>query len=87
MDGAEVIDLAREAIFTLLKATGPLMLLGLGVGLIVAFFQALTQIQEMSLSFVPKIIAMFLALIVFLPYIGQLLAGLMDSIIERIMAG
>ncbi len=87
MTGPESLDLAREAVIIVLKATGPLMGIGLAVGLVVAFFQALTQIQEQSLAFVPKIVAMFLALILFLPFIGQLMAGLMETVMDRIIAG
>ena len=57
MSGADVIDVARDAIWVLLIVAGPIMLIALGVGLIVALFQALTQIQEMTLTFVPKIVA------------------------------
>ncbi|MGF1455654.1 MAG: flagellar biosynthetic protein FliQ [Alphaproteobacteria bacterium] len=87
MTGPETLDIARVAIVILLKATVPLMGVGLAIGLVVAFFQALTQIQEQSLAFVPKIVAMFLALIVFLPFIGQLMANLMETVVDRIIAG
>ena len=80
MSGAEVLDIARDGVVTMLKVSGPLMLVALVVGLAVALFQALTQIQEMTLVFVPKIIAIFLALIVFLPFMGAALAGYMDRI-------
>ena len=64
MTGPEVLDVGREAVFVLLKVSSPLMLVGLGVGLVIALFQALTQIQEMTLVFVPKILAIFIALII-----------------------
>lgn len=87
MAGPEVLDIARDAIWTLIKVSAPLMLVGLGVGLVVALFQALTQIQEMTLVFVPKIIAMFLALIVALPFMSEALNGFMLRLAERMAAG
>ena len=68
MDQAEIMDVAYDAVWTLLKVTTPLMLIALGVGLIIALFQALTQIQEMTLTFVPKILVIFVALLVLLPW-------------------
>jgi flagellar biosynthetic protein FliQ len=87
MTGPEVLDIARDGVWTLIKVSSPLMLVGLGVGLVVALFQALTQIQEMTLVFVPKIIAMFLALIIALPFMGQVLGNYMMRLAERIAAG
>lgn len=87
MTGPEVVDFAREGVFLLLKLSGPLMLMGLAVGVIIALFQALTQIQEMTLVFVPKIIAVFLMLLVMLPFMGQALAAYMDVVVAHIIAG
>lgn len=87
MTGPEVLDVGREAIFVLLKVSSPLMMVGLGVGLTIALFQALTQIQEMTLVFVPKILAIFLALIVMLPFMGSVLGGYMNFIADRIVTG
>ncbi|WBQ13586.1 flagellar biosynthesis protein FliQ [Hyphomonadaceae bacterium BL14] len=87
MTPGEVLDIATQAIWTLLGMAAPIMLIGLAVGLMIALFQALTQVQEMTLVFVPKIVAIFLALIVFLPLMGALLSGYMDMIVDRIVAG
>ena len=87
MNGAEVIDIARDAIFTLVIVAAPLMLVGLLVGVVISLFQALTQIQEMTLVFVPKILAMFLTLILALPFMGQVLQGYMMRITARIIGG
>ncbi len=87
MTGPEILDIARDGVWTLLLVASPVMLVGLGVGLIVALFQALTQIQEMTLVFVPKIIAMFLALLVALPFMGQALGGYMERIAQHIVGG
>lgn len=65
MSSEFVLSMAQEAIYTLLLVTGPLLILAVVVGLIVSIFQATTQIQEQTLAFVPKIIAVLLGLIVF----------------------
>ena len=73
MTGSEVMDIAQEAMWVLLKVCAPILLTALIVGLVIALFQALTQIQEMTLTFVPKIIAIFVAMVIFLPFMGQTL--------------
>lgn len=60
-----VLDLLRSGFFTIMIVAGPVLLIALLVGLVISIFQATTQIQEQTLSFVPKIIAVFLALIIF----------------------
>ncbi len=84
MTGAEVLDYAREAIWLMLAMSAPIMITGLAVGVTVALFQALTQIQEMTLVFVPKIISIFVALLIFLPLMGALLGGFMITILDKI---
>jgi len=84
MNQSQVIDVAREAIFVLLQVSVPLMVIGLVVGLAIAILQALTQIQEVTLTFVPKIILMFLALLLLLPFMLDRLLGFMTSIADRI---
>lgn len=85
MNDAEAIDIARESITTLLLMAGPVMAVALAIGLIIALFQALTQLQEMTLVFVPKIFIVFLSLILFLPFmlatISSFFEGLGDKII------
>ena len=73
MTGPEVLDVGRDAIVTLLLVAAPLMLVGLIAGVAVSLFQALTQIQETTLVFVPKILAIFLALLVALPFMADVL--------------
>lgn len=86
MSGAEVLDLGREAIWlTVLIAAGP-MLIGLIVGLAVSLLQTLTQIQEQTLVFVPKILAIFFAILLFLPIMGGLLGRFTQDIFLRIAA-
>jgi flagellar biosynthetic protein FliQ len=87
MNGAEVLDVARDGIWTLLWVAGPLMAVALVVGVAISLIQALTQIQEMTLVFVPKIVAIFVALIVALPFMGDLLQGYMGRIASRIITG
>jgi flagellar biosynthesis protein FliQ len=71
MTGPEVLDVARDSIVTLLIVASPLMLVGLVVGVIISLFQALTQIQETTLVFVPKILAIFLAMLIVLPFMAD----------------
>ena len=73
MSGPEVMDVARDAIETLLLVASPLMLVGLIVGVAVSLLQALTQIQETTLVFVPKILAIFLAMLIALPFMADAL--------------
>ena len=87
MTGGAVLDIARDGIIVFIKAGAPLMLVALIVGLVVSLFQALTQIQEQTLVFVPKILAVFGALLLFLPFMGDALAGYMARVAARIASG
>jgi flagellar biosynthesis protein FliQ len=87
MTGTEVLDIARDAIFTLLIVSAPLMLVGLVVGVVISLFQALTQIQEMTLTFVPKILAMFAAMLIALPFMGDALQAHVMRLMARIAGG
>lgn len=84
MTGAEVLDLGREAIWLTLLIGAPVMLVALVVGLVISVLQTLTQIQEQTLAFVPKTIAIFLSLLLFLPLMGGLLGGFTNEIFQRI---
>ena len=87
MNGPEVLDVARDAILTLVLVASPLMLVGLAVGVAISLFQALTQIQEMTLVFVPKILAIFITLLLVLPMMGDLLHSHMTRLAARIAGG
>ena len=87
MSGNEVLDVARDAIWTIVLVSSPLMLVGLIVGVAISLVQALTQIQEMTLVFVPKIIAMFVTLLLALPFMADLLNSHMVRIAARIIGG
>ena len=87
MTGPEVLDIAREGLWVLIKISAPIMIVGLVVGVVIALFQALTQIQEMTLVFVPKIIAIFLAIMIAMPFLGSTLGAYMRLLMERAIAG
>jgi flagellar biosynthetic protein FliQ len=84
MTGAETLDFARESIYLLLEISAPAMLTALIVGIVIGLLQALTQIQEATIVFVPKILAIFLVLLVALPFAGAAMAVYMDGIAARI---
>lgn len=86
MTGIEVLDLGRDALWTTVIMCAPAMIVGLVIGLVIAFFQALTQIQEMTLVFVPKILAIFATLLLFLPLMGATLVAFSDQIFAKIAA-
>ncbi|MFC0214351.1 flagellar biosynthesis protein FliQ [Paenibacillus chartarius] len=79
-----VIRIAGEAVYTVLKASAPMLLLGLVVGLIVSIFQATTQIQEQTLAFVPKIVAVLLGLLVFGPWILTTLVDFTYNVFDNL---
>jgi flagellar biosynthesis protein FliQ len=84
MTPVEVIEIAREAIYVLLKIGVPVMMIALIVGLSVSLFQALTQIQEMTLAFVPKIVVIFLSVLLFLPFMLSTLTTFTHNVADRI---
>lgn len=87
MTGAEILDITRDSLFTLLMMAGPLLLVALIVGFGVGLLQALTQIQEATLTFVPKLIAMVFVIILTAPLMGRLMGGLMERLAQRIISG
>jgi flagellar biosynthetic protein FliQ len=86
MNGAEVLDVARQAIWLTIQLSAPVLIVGLLVGVGIGLLQALTQIQEATLVYAPKIVAIFIALLVFLPLMGALMGGFMQQIAARIAA-
>lgn len=86
MNGAEVLDVGRDAIWLTLQLSAPVLIVGLIVGVGVGLMQALTQIQEATLVYAPKIVAIFISLLIFLPLMGALMSGFMRHIAERISA-
>jgi flagellar biosynthesis protein FliQ len=86
MNEAELLDISREAIIVILKLGGPAMLLALITGVAISVFQALTQIQEQTLTFMPKIIVIFLSMLVLLPFMFETLNAFTHSLVDRIVA-
>ncbi len=70
MEFSQALDIGREAFYIALLVSAPILLIGLGVGLLISLFQAVTQLQEQTLVFVPKIAAMVVAAWFFIPWIG-----------------
>ncbi|MFL2934548.1 MAG: flagellar biosynthesis protein FliQ [Thalassobaculaceae bacterium] len=85
MNQTAAIEIGREAIMVVLTMSVPIMAVALFVGLIIALFQALTQLQEMTLVFVPKIVVVFGALIFFLPFMLSTLSNYMNNLADRII--
>lgn len=86
MNEAEVIDVGRDAVTVVIKMGGPIMLAGLVTGLIVSLFQSLTQINEMTLTFVPKILVIFASVLLLLPYMLRPLDGFTLGLFDKIIA-
>ncbi len=87
MNNTEVIELARQALLITIQISLPVLLVGLFVGVAIALVQALTQIQEITLVFVPKIVAIFLSMFFFLPWMMNVLVVFMEMIAQRIISG
>jgi flagellar biosynthetic protein FliQ len=86
MNGAEVLDIGRDAIWLTIQLSAPALIVALLVGVGIGLFQALTQIQEATLVYAPKIVAVFVALLIFLPLMGALMSNFMTHIAARIAA-
>ncbi len=84
MNGAEVLDIGRDAIWLTIQLCAPALLVGLIVGVVIGLLQALTQIQEATLVYAPKIVAIFISLLIFLPFMCALMTGFMQHIAARI---
>jgi flagellar biosynthetic protein FliQ len=81
MDGQTVIKMAGDAVYTILIVSAPMLLMGLAVGLLVSIFQATTQIQEQTLAFIPKIVAILLSLVLFGPWMLGFLVDYVSAIL------
>jgi flagellar biosynthetic protein FliQ len=84
MNSAEVLDVGRDAIWLTLQLCAPVLIVGLLVGVGIGLLQALTQVQEATLVYAPKIVAIFVSLLIFLPLMGALMNGFMRHIAARI---
>jgi flagellar biosynthetic protein FliQ len=85
MNEVEVLDIARDAMMVMLLVSGPMLLVGLVVGLAISIFQTLTHIQEMTLTFIPKILAVFGAMVIFLPWMLRELTEFTQRIMDKIV--
>lgn len=86
MNETEVIETAREALLICIQIGAPILLIGLFVGVTIALIQALTQIQEITLVFVPKILAIFLAMFFFLPWMMRTLVIFTETLADRMIS-
>jgi flagellar biosynthetic protein FliQ len=87
MNASDVFGIGNQAIMVALQIGAPVMLLALGVGLAISILQALTQIQEMTLTFVPKILVIFVSLLVLMPFMLSTLVDFTQSLFTRIATG
>ncbi len=87
MNEADALELLRAAIWTIIIGSGPAVASAMIVGLVIALLQALTQVQEMTLTFVPKIVVIFLALMIGAPFIGGQIYAFTERVYSRIQNG
>ncbi len=84
MNGSQVLDVGRDAIWLTIQLCAPILMVGLVVGVVIGLLQALTQVQEATLIYAPKILAVFVTLLITLPLMGSLMGGFMQQIAQRI---
>ena len=87
MNEADALDIVQAAIWTVLAASGPAVLSAMVVGVVVALIQALTQVQEITLTFVPKILAVMAAVAFSAPFIGSQISIFTTMIFSRVQSG
>ncbi|MFP5076327.1 flagellar biosynthesis protein FliQ [Rhizobium sp. YIM 134829] len=87
MNEADALDLVQTAMWTVVVASGPAVLAAMVVGLVVALIQALTQVQEMTLTFVPKILAVLAAVALSAPFVGSQVSVFTNLVFSRIQSG
>lgn len=83
MDEAVLLEVGRDAVIVTLKLGAPLMVIALLIGLVISLFQALTQIQEVTLTFVPKIIVVFIAMLLLAPFMLHTLTDFTERIMQQ----
>ncbi len=79
-----IIDIAREVVWTIVKTSAPLLIISLIIGLIISIFQTVTSIQEQTLTFVPKFLAIMLVLVLCGSWILNNMTGLFESLVRSI---
>jgi flagellar biosynthesis protein FliQ len=83
MDESVLLEVGRDAVIVTLKLGGPLMIIALLIGLVISLFQALTQIQEVTLTFVPKMIVVFIAMLLLAPFMLHTLTDFTERIMQQ----
>lgn len=83
MDEAVLLEVGRDAVIVTMKLGAPLMIIALLIGLVISLFQALTQIQEVTLTFVPKIIVVFVAMLLLAPFMLHTLTDFTERIMQQ----
>lgn len=87
MNEADALDIVQTAIWTVLISAGPAVFVGISVGVGIAFIQALTQVQEITLTFVPKIVAILITVAVSAPFVGAQISTFTNIVFQRIQTG
>ncbi len=85
MNEAQVLDIARDTVLTLVVVSAPVLLVGMAIGLAISLFQTLTQIQEMTLTFVPKLLVVFVSLILLLPFMFHEIKAFSEHLFDLII--
>ena len=87
MNEADALDIVQTAIWTVLVSAGPAVFVAMTIGVAIAFVQALTQVQEITLTFVPKIVAVLLTVAISAPFVGAQISIFTDIVFQRIESG
>ncbi|MBI1300115.1 MAG: flagellar biosynthesis protein FliQ [Alphaproteobacteria bacterium] len=87
MNNTEILEIVQETMLIIIKISLPVLLVGLVVGVAIALVQALTQIQEITLVFVPKIVAIFFSMFLFMPWMMGVLIAFTEELADRIVGG
>ncbi|NDE90114.1 MAG: flagellar type III secretion system protein FliQ [Alphaproteobacteria bacterium] len=86
MNEADIVDIARESIIVMLRVGGPLLIVGLVIGVLISLIQTVTQIQEATLAFVPKLVVMSIGLLLMLPFMITSLTTYTEGLFARIVS-
>jgi len=84
MNSGIILDIAQDALLTVIKVAAPPLIIGLSVGVLVSIFQTVTSIQEPTLAFVPKIIGVFVALLIFGSFMGSEITGFIERLLTEL---
>jgi flagellar biosynthetic protein FliQ len=87
MNALDAMELAKAALILVLTIAGPMLIASLIVGVVIGLFQALTQVQETTLTFVPKLLVIGVVMLLSLPMIGQAMSNFMAQLTSRIISG